>query len=160
MENCKKPLCVYNKKTKKCVKPNGYIEWLKKCGMEKSMSKCKDLYVNNPEKHKKNACDYYEENTKRLVNKKTCPKARRPINNTCSKEYSLLKKNKNGEDCCYKEKQKIKVIKKHIEPKKLNKSDIFLNFSLGNKTLNDNGKIPNIHKKKRYANKKIPKRLF
>ena len=34
--------------------------------------------------------------------KNTCPKIRIPINGKCNKEYSIIKKNKQGFECCYK----------------------------------------------------------
>jgi hypothetical protein len=108
--NCKPPTCVYNENKKKCVKPNPYIQWLSKCGRtNNSIAKCKELYNNSVDKHRKNACKYYEENSKIVIS--TCPKKRKPIKNKCPPEYPVKKLNKNKDMCCFKEIVK-KVVKR------------------------------------------------
>jgi hypothetical protein len=126
--DCKAPTCVYNEKKNKCQKPNAYVQWLSKCRKTiNSIQKCKTLYSNSVNKHKKNACDYYLENSK--IKNSTCPKSRIPINDKCPTNYPIKKLNKNNDECCYKEKkviQKIKGIKPaekqrfpDLEPEKL-----------------------------------------
>jgi hypothetical protein len=110
MENCKNPTCVYNKNKNKCVKPNPYVQWLSKCRKTlNSIQKCKSLYNMSVEKHKKKACDYYLENTK--IKQSTCPKNRIPKNDKCPTNYPVKKLNKNNDECCYKERIKVKKIK-------------------------------------------------
>jgi len=110
MENCKAPTCVYNEKKKKCVKPNPYIQWIAHCRKTlKTTEKCKKIYNSNINLHKKKACEYYKKNEKNIHS--TCPKNRIPINDKCSKEFPIKKLNKNGDECCYKERIKVEKIK-------------------------------------------------
>ena len=164
--NCKPPTCVYNENKKKCVKPNPYIQWLSKCGRtNNSIAKCKELYNNSVDKHRKNACKYYEENSKIVIS--TCPKKRKPIKNKCPPEYPVKKLNKNKDMCCFKEIVK-KVVKRPAKsPSKtplINSLDKykptydrtganFLNFDLGFK-----GTVPKIVHK--YQNKPKPRKVF
>jgi len=117
--DCKAPTCVYNETKKKCQKPNAYVQWMSKCRKTiNSIKKCKTLYSNSVNKHKKNACDYYLENSK--IKNSTCPKSRIPLNDKCPKDYPIKKLNKNNDECCYKEKkivQKIKGIKPAEKPR-------------------------------------------
>ncbi len=164
--NCKPPSCVYNENKKKCVKPNPYIQWLSKCGRtNNSISKCKDLYNNSIDKHRKNACKYYEENSKIVVS--TCPKKRKPIKNKCPPEYPVKKLNKNNDICCFKEIVK-KVVKKpstkssktpsiktsldKYKPTYDRTGANFLNFDLGFKEV-----VPKIVHK--YQNKPKPRKV-
>lgn len=104
--DCKAPTCVYNEKKNKCQKPNPYIMWLSKCRKTiNSIQKCKDLYSKSITKHKKNACDYYLENS--TIKKSTCPRNRLPIKDKCPKEYPNKKLNKNNDECCFKERKKV-----------------------------------------------------
>jgi len=170
--DCKSPLCVYNQNKKKCVKPNPYIQWLSKCGKTtNSITKCRELYKKSVAKHRKNACDYYKENSKAIVS--TCPKKRKPIKNKCPPDFPLKKLNKNNDICCFKkpvekpsrkssEKPVEKSSKKSVE-KPINSLDKykpmydrtganFLKFDLGNKE-----QIPKIIYK--YQNKPKPRKV-
>lgn len=103
---CKAPTCVYNEKKNKCQKPNSYIQWLSKCRKTiNSIQKCKDLYSKSITKHKKNACDYYLENSK--IKNSTCPRKRLPVKDKCPKEFPIKKLNKNNDECCFKERKKV-----------------------------------------------------
>jgi hypothetical protein len=162
MEDCKAPNCVYNEKRNKCVKPNPYVQWLSKCKKTlNSIQKCKNLYTNSIEKHKKKACDYYKENIN--VKPSTCPKNRLPTkNNKCPENYPIKKLNKNNDECCYKKKKEVNKIKgikidKKISEIKSNNNKLILPEL---KPVNlINGKLPKLIYK--YQNKpkinKIPK---
>lgn len=67
MDNCtnEKINCVFNKKTKKCVKPNPYIEYISYCkkkGIPFHITK--KTYNENKEEIKKEACKYHFSNKK------------------------------------------------------------------------------------------------
>jgi len=77
MDNCsnEKINCVFNKKTKKCVKPNPYIEYISYCkkkGIPFHITK--KTYNENKEEIKKDACKYH------MLNKnKSLPKPEKPL---------------------------------------------------------------------------------
>jgi len=75
MNNCDntKTNCVFNKKTKKCVKPNPYIEYISYCkkkGIPFQITK--KNYNENKEEIKKDACKYHVLN-KTPIKTKTVP---------------------------------------------------------------------------------------
>ena len=116
MENCKNPTCVYSIKSKKCIKPNPYIQYISYCrnlSKNKSLNECKELYKDKIDEIKINACAYYKKNLIKKDSKiNTCPKNRRPDNNDiCPDDFKNLKLNKHNVKCCYKVKNsKIKVL--------------------------------------------------
>ncbi len=120
MENCKDPTCVFSLKTKKCIKPNSYVQYLPQCKKQNiPLAKCKENYKLNIDEIKKNACNYYRENLENKKDYKTsCPKNRRPVNNNCSSEYPVLKNNKYNIKCCYKEKKEKPIINSYKSTKK------------------------------------------
>ena len=105
MNDCKDPSCVYSLRTKKCVKPNPYIQYLPQCKkLNLSLTTCKENYKLNIVDIKKNACNYYKDNNENKEGKKaSCPKPRRPVNDNCPSGHPLLKNNKHNVKCCYKE---------------------------------------------------------
>ena len=105
MNDCKDPSCVYSLRTKKCVKPNPYIQYLPQCKkLNLSLTTCKERYKLNIVDIKKNACNYYKDNNENKEGKKaSCPKPRRPVNDNCPSGHPLLKNNKHNVKCCYKE---------------------------------------------------------
>jgi len=109
--NCPDPTCVYNQSKQKCIQPNPYIQYLSRCKKLKlSKEECKNNYKINKDIIKKQACNNYRFN---MINKdsKSCPPLRRPVNNKCiNKDFNVLKNNKHGIPCCYKEKKPIKSI--------------------------------------------------
>jgi hypothetical protein len=108
MEECKDPTCVFSLKTKKCVKPNPYIQFLPQCKkFNLYLDECKKKYKLNIDDIKRNACNYYRENIENKKNHKaSCPKSRRPINDICPENYPILKNNKHNIQCCYKSTKK------------------------------------------------------
>ena len=109
---CKKPKCVLSKDKKKCIKPNPYVQFISHCGKSgKTSDECKEEYYKNSTEIKKKACDYFESN-KKIGNIKSCPKARRPVNNKCPDDYPVMKTNKHNVKCCYKATTKATPIKK------------------------------------------------
>jgi hypothetical protein len=114
---CKKPKCVLSKDGTKCVKPNPYVVFKSFCAKTgKSATDCIEEYNKNNRTIKKNACDYYESN-KIVGNIKSCPKARRPINDKCPDEYPVMKLNKHNVKCCYKSTDKKHKVVKPKKPK-------------------------------------------
>ena len=105
MNDCKDPSCVYSLRTKKCVKPNPYIQYLPQCKkLNLPYTTCKERYKLNIVDIKKNACNYYKDNNENKEGKKaSCPKPRRPVNDNCPSGHPLLKNNKHNVKCCYKE---------------------------------------------------------
>ena len=99
---CKKPKCVLSKDKTKCIKPNPYVQFISHCGkLGKTSDECKEEYNKKSTEIKKKACDYYESN-KKVGNIKSCPKARRPVNNKCPDDFPVMKTNKHNVKCCYK----------------------------------------------------------
>jgi len=107
MSECKDPTCVFSLKNKKCVKPNPYIQYLPQCKkLNLPLATCKENYKLNIDDIKKNACNYYKDNIEnKKDNKASCPKNRRPTNDSCPDNYPLLKNNKYNIKCCYKNKK-------------------------------------------------------
>ena len=105
MNDCKDPSCVYSLRTKKCVKPNPYIQYLPQCKkLNLPLTTCKERYRLNIIDIKKNACNYYKDNNENKEGKTaSCPKPRRPVNDNCPNNHPLLKNNKHNVKCCYKE---------------------------------------------------------
>jgi hypothetical protein len=74
MDNCfnEKINCVFNKKTKKCVKPNPYIEYISYCkkkGIPFHITK--KTYNEKKEEIKKDACKYHLSNKNILLAQKS-----------------------------------------------------------------------------------------
>ena len=155
--SCKDPTCVYNKDKNKCVKPNSYVQFIANCkSLNKSFDKCKELYNKNLNEIKNKACDYYRDN-KIISKQKSCPKKRLPIDDNCNDEnYKILKTNKYGVKCCYKEKTKPKV-KTPIPISSSKPSNPFINISIPKKIyLNkDKLKLAKIKHNYQYKNKPI-----
>jgi len=106
---CKKPKCVLSKDKTKCIKPNPYVQFISHCGkLGKTSDECKEEYNKKSTEIKKKACDYYESN-KKVGNIKSCPKARRPVNNKCPDDFPVMKTNKHNVKCCYKATTKAKT---------------------------------------------------
>ena len=120
---CKKPKCVLSKDKTKCIKPNPYVQFISHCGKSgKTSDECKEEYNKKSTEIKKKACDYYESN-KKVGNIKSCPKARRPVNNKCPDDFPVMKTNKHNVKCCYKATTKAttKTTTKKLPVKKVKK---------------------------------------
>jgi hypothetical protein len=152
MNSCKDPTCVYSKEKNKCVKPNPYVQFIANCkSLNNTFNKCKEIYSKNNEKIKNEACNYYRKN-KNSSKEKTCPPNRRPVNDNCNNElFPILKSNKYGIKCCYKDK---------IKPKKKTSSistsiNPFEDISNNKILIKNKNKIPQIIHNYQYKTKPI-----
>ena len=157
MNDCKEPSCVYSLRTKKCVKPNPYIQYLPQCKkLNLPLTTCKERYKLNIVDIKKNACNYYKDNNENKEGKKaSCPKPRRPVNDNCPSGHPLLKNNKHNVKCCYKEpKVKKAPARKSSSTKFLSASSSSVKVPAKKSTPLNEFKMPSPSK---YLNKKTGK---
>jgi len=160
MNDCKDPTCVYSLKTKKCVKPNPYVQYLPQCKKQNiPLAKCKENYKLNIDEIKKKACNYYKDNLQAKIDyNASCPKNRRPdYNDNCPANYPVLKKNKYDVKCCYKEAKPKKV--NSIKERKM-KSTPLNEFKMPNSDEYLNKKTNKYFKLlKKYQDKIKPKKI-
>lgn len=72
--SCKAPKCEFSKRWGKCVKPNPYSETLAWCKRNKiEHNKCKNMYNDDKELAKKEACNRHLEKLKQKKHKTAVP---------------------------------------------------------------------------------------